>query len=162
MAQAFKFRLATVLRVRELREREAKRRVGAKAAEIARLDQQVRRTQEEIFRQQNVLTGLQDKPSLDPAALRQSRAWIAHLRHEVGQLHVQRSQEQAALEILRKAHQEARVQTRILEKLRERRWSEYRHERASIEQGLSDELAQTLHLRFASSDEAPEWGPDPS
>jgi len=38
-----------------------------------------------------------------------------------------------------------RTQARVIEKLRERRWEQYVHERARKEQAASDELAQQLH-----------------
>ena len=51
MARRFEFRLQTLLEVRQLREREAKRSVATKSAEIARLDRLNEQTAVEILRQ---------------------------------------------------------------------------------------------------------------
>ena len=65
MARRFQFRLKTLLKVRQLREREAKRRVAAKRSEIARVDQLRRQTSAELTRQQEALLGEQLQGHLD-------------------------------------------------------------------------------------------------
>ena len=144
MAKRFTFRLETVLRVRELHEREAKRKLAAKSAEIARLDTLNAQSAEEIRREQAVLLSGQQGGRLDPLALQRSRAWIAHLRRTISARQVQRVTLEAQRQELQAAYYEARKQVRMLEKLRERRWGEYVQERNRAEQAESDELARQL------------------
>jgi flagellar FliJ protein len=147
MARRFEFRLETLLRVRQLREREAKRKVAAQRAEIARLDRLNRQTAEEISRQQAELLEGQRAGRVDPLTLQRGRAWIAHLRRTIALRQVQRTEMLAQLQQLQAAWHAARTQARIIEKLRERRWEQYVHERARQEQAASDELAQQLLTR---------------
>lgn len=146
MAKKFAFRLETLLRVRGLREREAKRNVAAKRAEIARLDALDRQTADEIQAEQETLLSGQSGARLEPLALQRGRAWIAHLRRTIALRAVQRQQLQAELAALLAAWREARKQQRIIEKLRERRWSEYVAARDKADQAADDEMAQQLHV----------------
>ena len=146
MARRFQFRLQTLLELRALREREARRRVAAQQAQIARLDQADRDAAAEIGRQQSALLQAQESGAIDLAALQRGRAWIAHLRNTIAQRHVQREQLKAVLAELRAAWTQARTQARIVEKLRERRWQRYRKDRERREQAASDELAQQLPM----------------
>jgi flagellar FliJ protein len=146
VAKRFRFRLETLLKVRELREREAKRNVAAKRAEIARLDQLDEQTATEIRRHQSVLLAAQQSGALDPVALQRGRAWIGHLRKTITLRHIQR---QTLLEQLaeRQAQwREARKQMRVLEKLKERRWDEHRRKEERLERAALDELAQQMHV----------------
>ncbi len=145
MAKRFHFPLETLLRVREVREREAKRKVGLKQAEIARLDQLNRQTAEEIFARQDILRQHQ-RGTLTPNDIVREQAWIAYLRRTIFQRQAQRAGLVKELEVLQEALRQARVQKRIIEKLRERRWDEYVKDRKRREQAESDELAQQLHV----------------
>jgi flagellar FliJ protein len=145
MARRFEFRLQTLLRVRELREREAKRKVAAKSAEIARLDQLNAESQAEISGQLERLGAAQRSGVLDLTRLQRGHTWIAHLRRTIA---VRSQQKAGLLEQLRElqdALREARTQTRIIEKLRERRWEAYRRDRSRAEQAELDEVARQLH-----------------
>jgi flagellar FliJ protein len=144
MARRFSFRLQTLLRVRELREREAKRKVGAKQAEIARLDQLNRHTADEISRRQDALRSQQQQPVLAPDVLVRERAWIAYLRRTIVERQALRAGLLKELATLRDELREARTQKRIIEKLRERRWEAYVKDRNRREQAESDELARQL------------------
>ena len=144
MARRFQFRLQTVLRVRELREREAQRRVAELRAELARLDQLDRQTADEIRAQQEALRGLQSGVALNPGELSRGRAWIAHLQRTLAQRQIVRSGLLRELDQRLTDWRAARQQLRILQKLRERRWAEYVHGRQQAEQLESDELAQQL------------------
>ena len=144
MARRFQFRLETLLRVRQLHEREAKRKVAAKRAEIALVDRLNEQTAAEISRQQEVLLTGQRQGRLDPLTLQRGRAWIAHLRRTIGQRYVQRTDLVAQWQELQAAWHAARRAARIIEKLRARRWEEYVHDRERKEQAAADELAQQL------------------
>ena len=145
MARRFHFPLETLLRVRELREREAKRKVAAQHAEIARLDQLNQATQQEIFAQQAALLQEQQQGHLSASGLVRGRAWIVHLRNAIAQREAQRLEMVKTLEQLQAEFRAARQQTRIIEKLRERRWAEYLRDRNRREQAAAEELAQQLH-----------------
>jgi flagellar export protein FliJ len=159
VAQRFVFRLETLLRVRTLREQEAKRKVGAKRAEIARVDQLNDATQTEIDTRQRDLRQQQDRHVLDPLELQGGRAWIAHLRRQIATRMQQKAGLQDELRTLRDALRQARTQTRVLEKLRERRQREYDRTRRRREQAEADELAQQLHQRQGAQAPAGAAGP---
>lgn len=145
MARRFEFRLETLLRVRQSREREAKRKVAAQRAALARLDRLNADTMAEMSRHQQALLDDQRAGLLDPLSLQRGRAWIAHLRRTIAERHVQRRELVAQLQQLQAAFQQARTELRIIEKLRERRWSQYVRARDRNEQAAADELAQHLH-----------------
>lgn len=151
MAQPFKFRLQTLLRVREVREREAKRKVAAQRAEIARSDQLIVETIREIEQQQNALRERLIQPALNPLDLTRSRAWIAHLRRTLAQRQVQKSAQLAELDQRLETYRQARQQSQVLEKLRERKLAVWQRDRALREQDAADEMAQQLHRRAGSS-----------
>ncbi len=144
MARRFRFPLQTLLRVRELYEREAKRKVAAQSAEIARVGQLIEQTAAEVIRQQDVLRQRQRDAALDPLDLQRGRAWIAHLRRTIAGLHTQRATLQERLRQLQGEFREARKQRRVIDKLRERRWAEYARDRKQKEQAAADELARQL------------------
>jgi len=144
VARRFQFRLETLLRVREIREREAKRKVGAKQAEIARVDRLNRLTAEEVSRRQEVLREHQRQAVLTPHALVCERAWIAYLRRTIVERQAFRAGLVTELQTLQDELRRARMQKRIIEKLRERRWEEYVKDRKRREQAESDELARQL------------------
>ncbi len=146
MAKRFAFRLATLLRVRARRERAAPRNLAAKRAELARLDQLNEQTAAEITRAQAELLADQRQGRLDPLALQRGRAWVAHLRRTMALRATQRAALVGQLELLAAVWREARKQKRVIEKLRERRWAEYVHERARGEQAEAEEMAQQLHV----------------
>jgi flagellar export protein FliJ len=144
MAKRFRFPLQTLLNVRQLHEREAKRRVGAKASEIARLDGLRAQTTVEVGRQQEVLLSAQQQGALNPLELQRGRAWIAHLRKTSALLGAQRVELANQLQELQVHLRAARTQTRIIEKLRARRWQAYRKDRDRREQATADDLARQL------------------
>lgn len=152
MAQRFRFSLETLLKVRRLREREALRNFAAKRAEIARLDRLNEGTAREILAQQDVLRQGQQNGIVEPSLLTRGRAWTAHLRCLIAQRRQLRQTLLGELERLGAALREARTQTRVLEKLRERRWTEHVHERDRRAESEADELAQQLHGRIGNGE----------
>lgn len=147
MARRFRFRLETLLNVRRLREREAQRKVAAQGAAIARLDAADRQALSEIAEQQRTLLAAQQTGLLDASGLQRGRAWINHLRRAMTLRAAERAQLQQKLVELQGNLREARKQTRVLEKLRERRLDAYETKTAHQEQAAADELAQQLLLR---------------
>jgi flagellar FliJ protein len=147
VAKRFRFRLDTLLKVRRLREREAKRKVAAKRADIARLDRLDREAAWEISRSQAALRESQQQGSLDLEGMARGRAWIGYLRRTVVERQSLRVKLIGELEQLQSEWRQARTQMRILEKLRQRRWDEYVRQRKRREQAEADELAQQLQAR---------------
>lgn len=145
MARRFEFRLQTLLRVRQLREREAKRKVSAKRAEIAHLDSLNEQTTREIWQRQADLLAAQQKGEIDLVELQRGRNWIAHLRRTIATRQSQRAELVDQLRGLQEQLREARTQTRIIEKLRDRRQKDHDRSEARREQDEADELAQQLH-----------------
>ena len=145
MAKRFRFQLETLLKVRRLREREAQRKVAAKYAELARLDETIRQTSAAISEQQAALLAAQRAPRVETLQLSRGRAWVGYLRSTALQQQALRAARARELETLQAELRDARTQTRVLEKLRERRWTTYLHERKAGDQAAADELAQQLH-----------------
>lgn len=144
MAKKFVFALDTVERVRELHEQEAQRKVAAKRAEIAQLDQQNMQTQDEIAAQQRTLVQSQRDGALDPAGLARGRAWIAHLRNVILQREAQKQQLTQELETLSAEWREARKQLRIIQKLREKRHDAHKREQRKQEQAEMEEVVRQM------------------
>jgi len=144
VARRFRFTLETLLRVREIREREAQRKVAVKQAEIARLDQLDRQTAAEIAARQQELRACQQQARLAPDELARRRAWIACLRRTVGERQALRAGLVKELEQLQAELRQARVQRRTISRLRERRWEDYLKNRRRREQSEADELARVL------------------
>ncbi len=145
MARRFQFRLATVLRVRAVREREAKRRVAEKWAEIARLDALTQQTYAELDARQETLRKTQHAAGLDLQELARQRAWIAHLRKMQWERQNLRRRLLEQLRELQAQLAAARTQTRVIEKLKERNLAAYRAALGKHEQSQSEQLAQHLH-----------------
>jgi len=155
VARRFRFPLETLLKVRRLREREARRKVAAQRAGIARLDLLDQAARREIATRQGALLGNQQQQRLDPRELTRARAWIAHLHYTVTQRQIQRAEMVEKLEGLLDRFRAARKQMRVIEKLRERRWNEYKRDRQRSEQAADDELAQQLHTLAQTSVASP-------
>ncbi|MFN0137744.1 MAG: flagellar export protein FliJ [Phycisphaerae bacterium] len=147
MAKRFRFQLETVLRVRELRQQEAARHLAEKRAEIARVEQLIDDTHHEVDVRQAELLSAQQSESIDAGLLVRCRAWIGQLRRNIAQFQHARAQLSQQYEQLAGVWRQARTQTRILEKLRERRLDEHKHVERRREQADADELAQQLQLR---------------
>ncbi|MBN2445924.1 MAG: flagellar FliJ family protein [Phycisphaerae bacterium] len=145
MAKRFVFRLDTVQRVRELHEREARRNLAAKQAEIALLDRQNRDTAREISTQQAAMLASQKDARLDLSGLARGRSWIAHLRTTILQREAQKASLMQELQQLQDVWQAARKEVRVLEKLRERRWEAWKRAQRKYEQAATDEVARRLH-----------------
>jgi flagellar export protein FliJ len=145
VATPFRFRLQTLLRVRDLRERETKRNVALKQAEIARLDEANRSAAEEILRRESAMRTIAERGSIDAAELMRERAWIAHLRQQILEQQRVRACLERDLADLQEAWKRARTDLKVLEKLRERRSDEHRRAQALREQAEADDVARKLY-----------------
>ena len=147
MAKRFHFPLETLLRVRTLREEEVQRRVAAKQSEIVRLDEADVADRAEIDRAQRELAQAQ-VGVVGPSTLARGRTWVAHLHRQIASRAVTRQERQRELAALQQELREARKQTKILEKLRERRHAAWKTTQARREQAATDEIAQQLQAYF--------------
>jgi hypothetical protein len=84
---------------------------------------------------------------VDPIAIVRTRNWITHLRRQATLHERHRARIAAELAQLQADVRSARTQTRVLEKLKERRLSQHQRTRAIHEQELADEAARNLLLR---------------
>ncbi len=148
-----KFRLHTLLRVRELREREARRRLGAKQAEIARLDAAAAAIRDDVSRQQEAIRAMQRSASPSAGALTSGRAWIAFQRRNLAEQLRLRSQRLEEFGDLRRQWLDARRDTQALQKLRDRQAAQERERLRRAEQSALDEVARSvLRIRAAAGD----------
>ena len=153
MPKRFHFPLQTLLRVRSLSEREAKRRVGVVLAEIGRLEATIDGLQNDIRARQTGLCQQQSGLTLQPDELARGRMWIVSLRMQIARAHQEAQQRRAELAQRQSELAEARKQTRVIEKLRERRYEAWRKNISRHEQSGSDETArQLLRLHTAETD----------
>jgi flagellar FliJ protein len=146
VAKRFVFKLQTLLELRQRAEDEAKRKLAAKGAEIAQVDQLNREAAEAIRRQHAGLYEHQQGAAPDLVTLQRGRTWVNHLRRTIAQRDSEKARLQMELHELQDALRKARTQTRIIEKLRERRWETYRRDLKRREQAEMDELAQQLQV----------------
>jgi flagellar FliJ protein len=144
VAKRFRFRLETVLRVRKLREREARRKLAVEYEKVARLDALITQTREEIENQMSALRLAQQTATLDPAAIVRGHAWSHHLQRMLLQQQELRSKAQQKVEQALGVLREARRASRAIEKLREKQWETYVAERDKQDQAEIEELAQQL------------------
>lgn len=154
MGARFVFRLETVLRVRQTREREALRRVAAQNRAIAALDALDEQAQAQIAQSQQDLRTSQEGGRFDPQVLSRVRGWIGVLRRQVHDRGLQRIALTQELRRLQQELRDARTQTRSLEQLRQRRLDQHLRAASRAEQALTDEAAQTLLMHRRRS--APE------
>jgi flagellar export protein FliJ len=149
MAGKFVFRLETLLRVRANREREVRRRLGQAQAEVNRLDELNEQSRAAIRAHQDVLASMQAAEIFQPQDLTRGRAWILHLQRECAERSMLRQQAMENVAKIQAELREARQQTRMIEKLRERRFAEHKLQQDRREQARFDDIAQRLRLAAA-------------
>lgn len=144
MARPFRFRLQALLRVRELHEQEAKRKLGAKIAEIARCEALNEQTRTEIGAAQRELLEMQGQREITAEQLTRQKAWIAHLWRTIAERDALRRDLEGQRVALERAWLEARRQRRVIEKLRERKSDLHNVAEKRRDQDDADELAQQM------------------
>lgn len=161
MAVPFRFRLKTLLRVRDLREREARRKVAAKQAAIAQLDEASRAAAEEILRRESAMRVQVERGPVNATELLRERGWIGHLRRQILEQQQLRADLQRELESLQEAWRRARMDLKVMEKLRERRFEQHRRAQSLREQAETDEVAQKLFAMRQAEPQACSSGATP-
>ncbi len=149
MARRFHFRLQTLMRVRELKEREAQRGVAAHVAELVELDELDAIARRDIHDVHTQLLRTQQSDTPETADLTRGRAWIAQQQRQIIEREMQRKTVQQQLAVAQQKLREARTQTRILEKLRERRLEQHLQAAKRRERLVEAEVARQMYLRRA-------------
>jgi flagellar protein FliJ len=160
MAKRFAFRLEPLLRLRQQREDEKKRIVAQRLREIGALEHRRQTLQVEIGRQTQIMRDVLVAETVDVDQLKMSRHWVIRLRRGVLELDAQISGQRALLAQERADLAEARKDTKVLERLKDRQRGAYlaainRQEQAELDEMNSLRFAYAM-MRDGGSDEANE------
>ncbi len=146
----FHFRLETLLTVRK-RTRDEHRRV---VADCLRRVQQCVTTMESLRRreQETMVDARQSREhtTMDVSLVLQEQRWRMHLQRRVSRILDLIKTREAELDVARNALAERTRDVKALERLREKRESEYRYEEARKEQTSQDELAAQMVVQRKS------------
>ena len=146
MAKRFTFRLEALLKLRRLREDEKKRVVAARLREIATLDRRRQTLQVEIGRQTVAMRESLSTTTVDVDQFKMGRHWLVLLRRGVLEFEAQLATRRAILAQERVELAEARKQTKVLERLKERQQATHT---ATLNRREQMELDEMNSLRFA-------------
>lgn len=153
MAGRFAFRFETLLRLRKQREDERKRVVAARLRQIGDLMERRNNLLTAIDGQTDSLRSALRGGTVDVDQVRWGRHWLTHLRRGVLDTDAELSGQRAMLAQERATLVEARKDTEVLARLRERRLEAWNVEAARREQIESDEM-NTLRFAHASLTES--------
>ncbi len=146
MAKAFAYRLEPLLKMRRRYEDEQKRVVAARLRGITALEQRQQVLEQEIGRQTEVMRSVLSGEEVELEGLRMSRHWMLRLRRGVLETDAAISAERAILAHERQALAEARRNTKVLERLKERKQEVWW---AALQRREQAELDEMNTLRFA-------------
>lgn len=145
MAKRYTFRFETLLRLRKQREDEEKRVVASRLRGLKRLyDHQVV-LRGQILEQTDTLRNVLREPFLDVGAVRVDRHCVARLRREILEDEAEISTNLALLSQERAVLTNARKETKILERLKERQRAAYQAELDRREQIEQDDMNVTRY-----------------
>ena len=153
MAGRFAFRFETLLRLRKQREDERKRVVAARLRQIGELMERRNNLLTAIDGQTDSLRSALRGGTVDVDQVRWGRHWLTHLRRGVLDTDAELFGQRAMLAQERATLVEARKDTEVLARLRERRLEAWNVEAARREQIESDEM-NTLRFAHASLTES--------
>lgn len=120
MAQRYKFRLETLLRLRQQREDEKKRVVASRLRKIRTLEQHKQALETRIAQQAEVIRDLLVQERMDVDELKAGRHWMIRLRRGVLEADGALASNRAILAQERADLANARKETKVLERLKER------------------------------------------
>ncbi len=140
----FKFSLEGVLRVRRLAEELAQGKYGAKLAECESLRQEIVKAQREIEEFRSEWTY---ERWIDPHQLIHRNCWLEHLNAECWKRQEELREQKRLLEILRKELAKASQEKKAIEKLKEKKFEEFKAEIKKKEQHFTDEMASVRFFR---------------
>jgi len=157
MARRFSFRFETLLRIRKQREDEKKRAVARRLKQLAvvraRHDNLASAIKAETMALRYSLRG----ETLDVDQFRWGRHWLTHLRRGLLEADAEIAAQRALLAQERAVLVEARKDTEVLARLKERRREAYLAESGRLEQIETDEM-NTVRAAIAGIAESEDQG----
>ena len=146
----FRFRLASVMRLRSQIERSARKDLAAAMADVNVLDQQLRAAEQGLLE-------FGDQAVRTDATGDLARALESGLRRHKWRLVQQRRVAEQRLEKVRIDYTGKARELKTLQRLRDQQYETWRTEVLREEQAELDELATLTHGADADSEEASEW-----
>jgi flagellar protein FliJ len=146
MAKRYRFRLETLLRLRQQREDEKKRIVASRLRKIRSLEQHKQVLETRIAEQTEIIRGLLVRDQMDVDELKAGRHWMIRLRRGVLEAGGALSSNRAMLAQERADLANARKETKVLERLKEKQQTAFSAELERLDRIEADDLNVT---RFA-------------
>ena len=155
MAKRFTFRFETLLGLRRQREEERKRAVAVCLREVRRLEERQRRMLGQIDEQTEWTRRALRGDDVNVDRLKLGRHWLLRLRRGVLETQAQIATRKAILAQERQRLAESSKETKVLTRLKERRFERHRAEQDRREQAESDEMnvLRFAHAALAGMDE---------
>ncbi len=147
MPRRFQFRLKAVQRFREQVRDEQRRVVAEKVRQVGTVERHVAAFTGELERAVGESRDSQAPGRIDVASARDRHLYRGWLRRNVSDTLTELTAKQTALAMEQARLAETSKQLRVIEKLRDRRWREYRTEVSREEQAAMDEAAASQFLR---------------
>lgn len=154
MAKRFRFRLETVERLRKQARDEQRRAVAIAVRELAAAEARAAEWTEQLRRTVELTRSARMSETLDVAALRGSQFHRNWLHGRILESQAEIGQKRMSLDAERIKLGEATAKVKVLEKLRQRRWTRHLQTVAREEQAVADEIAGQGHLRRSTTDES--------
>ncbi|MCG8406220.1 MAG: flagellar FliJ family protein [Phycisphaerales bacterium] len=149
MERRFTFRFGPLLRLRQQHEDEQKRVVASRLGEIRRLEERQRTLLGRIEEQTDLTRDALRRKEVDLDHLKMSRHWMIRLRRGVLETEAEIATHKALLAQERSKLSEASKETKVLSRLKERRWERFLAEQERRERVELDEMNV---LRFAHAE----------
>ena len=146
MPRRFRFRFATMLKIRRQREDEQKRIVAERLRQIRRTRDHRLVLQRQIEDEVNAIRSSQTGGAIDIQQVMRHRHWLSHLHKGVLEADARLRFLEARLAQERVVLAEAVKQRKILEKLKERQWQRHLREEGALEVKEGDELATVRYV----------------
>ena len=153
MANAFRFRLQPILKLRQHRENERKRTVAGTLREIADLQEDRGRALEQIDEQIDVMRTGRIAGTINLPEVSRRRYWLTHLQRAVLELDASIRTLRGRLAQERAELGEAATQRKILTTLADRQRERFVLDRARVERKEADEIATGVFRRNALASE---------
>jgi len=148
VAKRFRFRLETVLKLREQREQAHKRIVADRLRQIARAEARAQRLRDQIAAEVQAARQARRAGILEVTAIARHRHWLGRLQRGLLETEADLRTLRAKLAQERTELAEASKQAKIMAKLKERQQQRYAYELARQERLEADEIAtmRFVHL----------------
>ena len=142
----FKFKLEPLLALRRLHEDQKKRVVASLQGEINEQQRQALQMAGEVERHGKLLKERQGRGTVDLAWVAHYRSYVTHMQRAIAQRISRVARIQQDLGIARQELAEAAKQTKILEKLKEKRRTRYEHDIRRAEAAELDDIGAKMFL----------------